>query len=75
MTAEWLAEAAQAADASPTLAQPNIPVHKGSAFVPYSYEVGMDGVNFAREIQGLLVDAADQLQNTAFTTGTRQWPA
>lgn len=65
VTAEWLAAAAQAADPSPTLVQPNIPVHKGSAFVPYSYEVGLDAVNFAREIQGLLIDAADQLQATA----------
>ncbi|KXF51061.1 hypothetical protein AXA44_15445 [Rhodococcus sp. SC4] len=69
-SAEWLAEAAEAADASPTLQQPNIPVHKGDAFVPYSFEVGQDAVNFLSELQTLLVDAADQLQATAFTTGT-----
>ena len=34
--AEWLAEATQAADATPVLAQPNIPVHKGSVFTPFS---------------------------------------
>jgi HK97 family phage major capsid protein len=69
-TAEWKAEAVQAADGSPTLANPNIPVYFGDAFVPYSFEVGMDAVNFLGELQGVLVDAADQLQATAYTTGT-----
>ena len=70
VTAEWLAEATEAADATPTLAAPNIPVYKGDAFVPYSYEVGMDAVNFTEEITRLLVDGADQLMNTAYTTGS-----
>jgi len=70
VTAEWKAEAAEAADASPTLAQPTVPVHFGDAYVPYSYEVGMDGMGFFEELQKLLLDAADQLQATAYTTGT-----
>jgi HK97 family phage major capsid protein len=70
-TAEWKAEAAQAADASPTLAGPAIPVHFGDAFVPYSFEVSMDSAgNFLAELQKVLVDAADQLQATAYTTGS-----
>lgn len=69
-TAEWKAEAAQAADGSPTLANPVIPVYFGDSFVPYSFEVGMDAVGFAEELQMVLVDAADQLQATAYTTGT-----
>jgi HK97 family phage major capsid protein len=69
VTAEWKAESAQAAEATPTLAQANIPVYFGDAFTPYSYEIGMDGLEFARELAKLLVDAADQLQATAFTTG------
>jgi HK97 family phage major capsid protein len=68
-TAEWKAEAVQAADASPTLAKPNIPVFLGDAFVPYSYEVGMDAINFLSELQKVLIDSALQLQNTAFTVG------
>ena len=39
VTAEWTAEAAEVADASPTLAGPSIPVFKGDAFVPFSFEV------------------------------------
>jgi HK97 family phage major capsid protein len=69
VTAEWKTEASQAADASPTLAKPNIPVFLGDAFIPYSYEVGMDAINFLSELQKVLLDGALQLQNTAFTTG------
>lgn len=69
VTAEWLAEANEAADASPTLAGPEIPAHKGSAFVPYSFEIGMDAVGFAIDLQRLLVDAADQLMAVAYTLG------
>ncbi len=70
VTAEWTAEAAEMADASPTLGGPSIPVYKGDAFVPFSFEIGGDAVNFMNELGGLLVDAAEQLNATAFTTGT-----
>ena len=70
VTAEWLAEAAEAAEQTPTLVPAPIPVHKGSVFVPYSYEVGMDAVNFAAELSVLLRDAADQLQAAAFMNGS-----
>lgn len=70
VTAEWKAEAAQAADASPTLAQPKIPVHLGDAFVPYSYEAEGDAANLGAELGKLLADAADQLTAAAFTNGT-----
>ncbi|GHC88275.1 major capsid protein [Nocardiopsis terrae] len=70
VTAEWKAEAAEAADASPTLTQPSIPVHLGDAFVPFSFEVGMDAPGFMDELGKLLADGLDQLHATAFTTGT-----
>ncbi|MFF2111414.1 phage major capsid protein [Rhodococcus koreensis] len=70
VTAEWTAEADEVSDASPVLAQPNVPVHKGDAFVPFSFEVGDDAPNFVAELQILLVDAADQLQAEAFTNGS-----
>ncbi|WP_052745691.1 phage major capsid protein [Allosalinactinospora lopnorensis] len=70
VTAEWKSEHAEVADASPTLEQPNIPVHFGDAFVPFSFEVGMDAVNFMQELQRLLVDGLAQLHATAFTTGS-----
>ncbi len=69
VTAEWLAEGVEAADAGPTLAGPEIPTFKGSAFVPYSYEVDMDARNFLPEIAKLLTDGYEQLLATAFVTG------
>lgn len=70
VTAEWTAEAAEVADASPTLGQPSIPVHKGDAFVPFSFEVEGDALGFMTELAGLLRDGADQLTATAYTTGS-----
>lgn len=70
VTAEWKAEAAQAADATPTIADEPIPVHFGDAYVPYSFEAGMDAVNLLGELQKLLIDGAEQLMATAYTTGS-----
>lgn len=69
-TAEWKAEHAQAADGTPALAGPSIPVHLGDVDVIYSYEVGMDALNFARGMQEVMMDAADNLAVAAYTTGT-----
>jgi HK97 family phage major capsid protein len=69
-SAEWLAEATEAADGSPTIAQPTVPVHKFDCFIPYSFEVGMDGANFLEEIGVVMRDAVDSLQAAAFATGT-----
>jgi HK97 family phage major capsid protein len=70
VVAEWLDEAAEAADASPTLASPIIPVHKASAFVPFSYEIAQDALNFTDELAKLLADGYDQLTSSAFTVGS-----
>lgn len=69
-TSEWKTEGAEAADGSPTLAQPSVPVFLGDSFVPYSFEVGMDASNFLSELTDVLVDSADNLMATAYTTGT-----
>lgn len=68
VTAEWLAEGSEAADASPTFAQPAIPTFKGAAYLFGSYEVLADS-GFAGQVQSLIVDAKDRLEGTAFTTG------
>ncbi|OBF91046.1 major capsid protein [Mycobacterium sp. 852002-51163_SCH5372311] len=70
VTAEWIAEATEVADASPTLGQPTIPVYKGDAFVPFSFEVEGDALGFMSELGKLLQDGADQLTATAYTTGS-----
>lgn len=69
-TAEWKAEAAEVADGSPTLAQPTITTHFGDSFVPYSFEYGMDAADALDELTSVLVDAADNLMATGYTTGT-----
>ncbi|MED7929312.1 phage major capsid protein [Nonomuraea sp. LP-02] len=70
VTASWRPEEEEASDDSPSFGQPSIPVHKGNAWVPFSIEIGMDMVGTTQELGRLLVDAADQLQATAFATGT-----
>lgn len=68
VTAEWLAEASQAADASPSFAQPSITPKKAAAWVQGSFEVLADS-GFGAEVGPLLADAKDRLEATAFTTG------
>ncbi|SIR13109.1 phage major capsid protein [Micromonospora avicenniae] len=73
ISAEWLGAdntARAMSEQPPVVANPNIPVFLGDAFVPYSYEIGMDIRDFQAEITKLTLDAADQLMNTAYTTGT-----
>ncbi len=67
VTAEWLGEGVEAADASPTLAQPTITPKKASAWVFGSYEVLADA-GFAAELSGLLADAKARLEGAAFAT-------
>ena len=69
-TAEWKTEGAQAADGSPTIDDAPIPVHMGDVDVIYSYEVGMDALNFVSELQRVMLDAAMNLQADAYTTGS-----
>ncbi|MGV9805562.1 phage major capsid protein [Micromonospora chersina] len=72
-TAEWLGAdntVREAADGSPTINDEPIPVYFGDVFVPYSFEVGMDAVDFLGELTRVLVDAADVHQAAAYTTGT-----
>ncbi|MAT06266.1 MAG: phage major capsid protein [Acidimicrobiaceae bacterium] len=68
-TSEWKDEEAEAADGSPTLGNPSIPTFFGDSFLPYSYEVGMDAENFLAELVEVLIDSADNLMATAYTTG------
>lgn len=68
VTAEWLAEAGQAADASPSFAQPSITPKKAAAWVQGSFEVLADS-GFGAEVGPLLADAKDRLEATAFATG------
>lgn len=69
VTGEWLSEAAEFTDASPTFAQPTVAVEKAGAYVQASFEVTQDS-NIAAQIAMLFSDAKDRLEATAFVSGT-----
>lgn len=69
VTAEWLGENTEAADATPTFAQPSISVHKGAAYLFGSYEVLADS-GFASEVSMLIADARERLEAAAHATGS-----
>lgn len=68
VTAEWTAEATEAADASPGFGNIKITPGKADAYVQGSFEVLADS-GFASELGMLLADAKDRLEGAAFATG------
>lgn len=69
VTAEWIAEATEVADASPTFTQPTITPAKADAYIQASMEVVADS-GVSGEISMLIADAKDRLEATAFATGS-----
>lgn len=70
VTAAYAAEATETSDNAPTIAQPTISTEKAQAFIPFSIEIGMDWGSLEAEMGRLLGDAKDDLEATAFLTGT-----
>lgn len=70
VTAAYAAEATQASDNAPTIAQPVVSTEKAQAWIPYSIEVGMDWGSLQAEMASLLQDAKDDLEASAFLSGT-----
>jgi len=66
----WHGEAQEMEDDTPALAGPEIPVHRLDSFIPFSFEIGQDAVAFTQQMTALLVDAAAQATNAAYTVGT-----
>jgi len=69
VSAEWTAEGAEAADASPTVGQLKITPQKADAYLFGSFEVLSDS-DFAQQLPELLADAKDRIEETAFAIGT-----
>jgi HK97 family phage major capsid protein len=69
VVASYAAEATEATDNSPTLAQPDILVERAQCFVPISFELFDDWTNLQQQLQGLFADAKDVLEATKFLTG------
>ncbi len=70
VTGSWDAEAAQVSDDSPTLAQPQVAVHKGQMFVQASFEAIQDASNLANEIATMFAFEKDRMESVAFVTGS-----
>ncbi len=70
VTAGYVAEATEATDGSPTLAQPAITTAQWRCFVPFSIEVGQDWDGLSEELLRLAEDARNVMDATQFLTGT-----
>lgn len=70
VTASFDAEAAEVSDDSPTLGQPNIPVHMARAFARGSIEISQDWASIETDLRTMFQEAKDDLEGTVFTTGT-----
>ena len=73
VTAEWKTEGSAAADGSPTFSQPSITAYLADAYVLGSFEAFED-TNIEAQLPGLIQDAKDRLEATAFTTGSGSQP-
>jgi HK97 family phage major capsid protein len=70
VSASWDAEASEVSDDSPTLSQPAINLHMARVFVPASFEAIDDIPNLGEQVAMLAADAFDNLEATAFVTGS-----
>ncbi|OBI00568.1 hypothetical protein A5678_19010 [Mycobacterium sp. E2733] len=69
IVSEFLAEGAEASDASPALAEPQVVNYKASTWVPFSVEVAMDATDLVSHLGQLISDSQLQLLNENWTNG------
>jgi HK97 family phage major capsid protein len=70
VTWKFDAEAAEATDNAPTIAQPSVATHRADGFIPFSIEIGMDWPGFAESMSMLLAEGYSELLAEKLTTGT-----
>jgi HK97 family phage major capsid protein len=70
VTWKFDAEAAEATDNSPSVAQPTVTTKRADGFIPFSIEIGMDWPGFAEQMSGLLSEGYNELLADKLTTGT-----
>lgn len=70
VTASWDAELTEVSDDSPTFGNPNIPVHKGAAFVQATIEAFEDIDALASDVLMMFADARDRLEAAGHCTGS-----
>ncbi len=69
VTAGFAAEATEASDNAPTLAQPTVNVEKAFAFVPMSIEIAEDWQNIQGDLAMCFADAKNRLESNKFLLG------
>ena len=69
VNAQWLSESVTAADASPAVGQIQIFPKKAAAWVFGTFEA-IEDTSFSDQLPGMLGDAKDRLEESAFATGT-----
>jgi HK97 family phage major capsid protein len=69
VTAEWIGEATEVSDGSPSLSAPSVTTYKGDGYLQASMELIADSA-LSTEIARLLGDAKTRLEATAFAVGT-----
>ena len=67
--AEFTAEATEAKDGAPKLAQPKITPDKAQIWVPFSIEIGADWIGIGTELARLFADAKAVKEAEVFATG------
>jgi HK97 family phage major capsid protein len=72
VTAAYVQEGVEATDVTPVLAAPKVSTQQGRAFVQFTIEAGQDwaGGGVQQELIGLVRDARDVCDATAWLTGT-----
>ncbi len=70
ITAGFGAEATEASDNAPVLAQPTVNLEKAFAFVPMSIEIAQDWAAIQEDMAMAFADAKNQLESSKFLTGT-----
>jgi HK97 family phage major capsid protein len=75
VTVSRAAEAAEASDNSPTLAQPTVKAERVQGFIPFSMEVDQDWNNLQAQMTMLLRDAKDNEEADSFINGSGVAPA
>lgn len=69
-TFSWDAEAAEVSDDATTFTNVDIAIHKAQGFIPFSIEIGQDYPGFAADTAQLIAQGRDNLEATAFATGS-----
>lgn len=70
VTGSWDGEGDEVSDDSPTLAQPNIPVHKLQIWVEFSHELEQDAAALADDIAKMIAFEKDVKESISHVTGS-----